>query len=60
MSYLDSLSDDLGYTGSPRERDDLFSGLRQEIRDEINCQGNALREREKLISVAVRVENNLN
>ena len=60
VSYLDSLSDDLGYTGSPRERDDLFSGLRQEIRDEINRQGNAPREREKLISAAVRVENNLN
>jgi hypothetical protein len=36
VSYLDSLADNLGYTGSLRERNDLFSGLRQEIRDEIN------------------------
>jgi hypothetical protein len=36
VSYLDSLADDLGYTGLPQEWNNLFSGLRQEIRDEIN------------------------
>ena len=57
MSYLDSLEDDLGYAGSPQSKNNLLAKLRPELQEEINRQGDPPEERERLISLAVRIEN---
>jgi hypothetical protein len=57
VSYLDSLEEDLGYAGTPQSRDILLAKMREEIREEINRQGNASTDREELIAQAVRIEN---
>ncbi len=56
VSYLDSLEDDLGYTGSAQSRNNLLAKLRTEIQEEINRQGNPPEDREELISLATRIE----
>jgi hypothetical protein len=57
VSYLDSLEDDLGYTGTAQSRNHLLAKLRKEIQEEINRQGNPPTDREELISLATRIEN---
>ena len=55
--YLDSLEDDLGYTGTVQSRNHLLAKLQKEIQEEINRQGNPPTDREKLISLATRIKN---
>jgi Zinc knuckle len=59
VSYLDSLEDDLGYVDGQQRRNHLLAKLKPEIRKEINRQGEIPKDRERLIALAVRIENHL-
>ncbi len=57
VSYLDSLEDELGYTDDLQRRNFLLAKLKPEIRQEVDRQGEIPTRRERLISLAIRIEN---
>jgi hypothetical protein len=59
VSYLDSLEDDLGTVDATQSRNNLMAKLRPEICDEIESRDEIPKERERLIALAVRIENRL-
>ena len=59
VSYLDSLEDDLGTVDATQSRNNLLAKLRPDIRDEIDRRDDIPAGRERLIALAVRIENRL-